>query len=398
MQEEKKMQEMSEAVQALRDKIDKGLVDKAEYKDALDEIDKKLDKFDDEFQEKYLDRVSAEKKEKENQERLEALELEVVKATSGAHSEKDYKQKPEYKAFENAIRTGNVSPEEMKLLRTDNDTSGGYLTESEMDSMIVKTITEISPIRSLARVQTVSKKTLDVPIRKTLLTADYEGEAEEGTTDNSTYGSETLTAYRLTTTVPFTLDMLGDSSFNLESEINSDVAEAFAFKEGNKFVLGTGIKQPEGFLVNSGVQTNAFTSESVGVITGDDLINLTGQLKAGYNGVFGFNRKTRATIRRLKGTDGHYLWIPTFAPGEPATINGDPYVVIQDMPEIAASNYPVVYADFSRGYKIIDRTGMAVVRDELTRKKNAIVELTFHRWNHGKVILPEAFVPLKVKA
>jgi HK97 family phage major capsid protein len=71
---------------------------------------------------------------------------------------------------------------------------------------------------------------------------------------------------------------------------------------------------------------------------------------------------------------------------------------MQDMPSVAANSLSLVYADFMRGYTIIDRTGLQVIRDDVTRKKNNIIELTFHRYNHGQVVLPEAFKLLKTKA
>ena len=72
---------------------------------------------------------------------------------------------------------------------------------------------------------------------------------------------------------------------------------------------------------------------------------------------------------------------------------------MQDMPTRDASgNLPVIYGDFMRGYTIVDRTGMAVIRDDITRKKERIIELCFHKYNTGQVVLAEAFKALKIKA
>lgn len=394
---EEAIREYSEAAKALKAKVDKGIVDTAEFKEFEEKVNTELDKYEDAAQKSFLEAENLKKENKQLQERMEELELSVVQSSAKAHA-KDYKQTEEYKALNEYARRGDtaLAPEQKQLLRTDDNTSGGYLTMSEMDDTIVKQITEISPIRQLARVKTVSSKTLSVPTRTGLVNAAYEGEAEESQTDTSDYGSESLTVFRLTATVPFTLDLLMDSKFDLESEITSDIAESFAFREGNRFVLGNNVRQPEGFLTNSGVLANAYTSAGTD-LSGDDLIELTGRLKVGYNGMFGFNRQTRAQIRKLKGTDGHYLWTPSLAQGEPPMIAGEPYMVLQDMPEIAAANYPIIYGDFSRAYTIIDMAGMSVVRDDLTRKKDAIVELTFHKYNYGKVILSEALIPLLMR-
>jgi HK97 family phage major capsid protein len=280
----------------------------------------------------------------------------------------------------------------------DTGTAGGYLTTTEMDTMIIKTITEMSAVRQVARVKSTSKKTIEIPKRTGIPVATYEGEAAQGPVDQSVYGNEQLTAYRLTVTVPFTMDLLNDSSFSLENEINADVAEAFAFGEGNKFVLGTGSKQPEGFLVNADIISDTATSETSATITGDDLLLLTGELKVGYNAMYAFNRKTLAFLRTLKGSDGHYLWQASLAPNVPNTIAGEPYIQFQDMPDIAASSKSIIYGDFLRGYTITDRTGMVIIRDDVTQKRNAIIELTFHKWNTGQVVLSEAFKLLTTKS
>jgi HK97 family phage major capsid protein len=402
---EKSAQEVMEAVDKLRNTVEKHGINSPEFKQIEENVGKILENEEKKHTAYTAQIVEAEKKTLEVEDRLKVMELEMVRSAEAKNV--DHKDTIEYKALNNFAKYGailadedgkGVSAEELKTLRMDDGTSGGYLTTTEMDSQIIKTITEISPVRQVARVKSTSKKTLEIPKRTGIPTATYEGEAAEGDESQSAYGNEQLTAYRLTTTIPFTLDLLGDSEFNLESEINADVAEAFAFKEGNKFVLGTGAKQPEGFLVNAEIVAGARLTAGSGTISGDDLLLLTGDLKIGYNPMYGFNRTTLAFLRTLKGSDGQYLWQASLAPNVPNTIGGEPYMVFQDMPSIATGALSVIYGDFLRGYCITDRTGMVIVRDEYTQKKKAIVEITFHKWNTGQVVLSEAFKALQIKA
>ena len=390
-------QEALGAVKALRDTVEKYGADSAQFKQMADDTAKAI-----EVQEKasqvFTQKLADEQKSNlELKERIDGLELELSrKGTAG----ENYKDKPEYKAMQLYVQKGidALDIEQKNTLRTDIATQGGYLTMPELDNLIIKKITEMSPVRSVARVRTVSSKTLSIPTRTTIPVATYEGEAAAGGESNSTYGQETLTAYRLTVTVPYTYDQLIDSQFDIESEIMNDVAEAFAFTEGNKFVLGSGAKQPEGFLSNADVAAGFRLSSTSGVITGDDVLLLSGDLKVGYNPMYAMNRQTLAFLRTLKGsTNDHYLWQVGLGPTQPNTLAGAPYMIMQDMPSIAANSLSLMYADFARGYTIIDRTGLQVIRDDLTRKKNNIIELTFHRYNHGQVVLPEAFKVLKTK-
>ena len=391
------MQDVMSGVKTLREEFEKKSPDFAK----IDRIEADLEKQEVKNQELLAQTKTAEKSADELKERLDVLEVELARS-GGAGEGKNYKDSPEYKSLEVYVKEGDAairySEEHKALLRTDSDTDGGFLVPSEMDSAILKKITEVSNIRSIARVRTVSAKSLEVPTRSSIPAATYEGEAEEGTDDTSKYGNESLTPFRQTVTIPITRDLLMDSSFNMESEIMSDGGESFALGEGNGFVVGTGVKQPEGFTVDSRVVANARESKASGIIGFDDMMEITGDLKTGYNPVYVLNRRTLAFLRTLKGGDGHPLWQPGMNGVVMNTINGFPYLIANAMPDIASNSISVAFGDFARGYTITDRTGMAVIRDEITSKKKAIIEFTLMRWNTGKVVLPEAIKLLKTKA
>ena len=80
------------------------------------------------------------------------------------------------------------------------------------------------------------------------------------------------------------------------------------------------------------------------------------------------NRKTQATIRKLKDADGNYLWQPPAAPGQQAMLMGFPLVEAEEMPNVAADATPVAFGDFARGYLVVDRTGVRVLRDPYSAK------------------------------
>ena len=80
------------------------------------------------------------------------------------------------------------------------------------------------------------------------------------------------------------------------------------------------------------------------------------------------------------------------------TINGFQYLLANDMPDIASNSKSIAFGDFMRGYTIIDRTGVSVIRDEFAQKRKAIIEFTINRWTTGQVTLSEAITLLKTKA
>ena len=80
------------------------------------------------------------------------------------------------------------------------------------------------------------------------------------------------------------------------------------------------------------------------------------------------NRKTQAAIRKLKDAQGDYLWQPPLIAGGRASLLTFPVVEAEDMPDIGANNYAVAFGDFLRGYLVVDRAGVRVLRDPYSAK------------------------------
>lgn len=401
------LEEVKQATHQLREMIEKNTLDpekKARIDKALDSYetvnqrivaaDAKAKEQGDQLVEFKSMLEAKEVKAAEVRQRIETLEAEL--ARKAERKDADYHEKGDYKALHAWVTGKDLAPEQKALLRTDSAVSGGFLVTTEMDNVITKKITEIDGIRSIARVRSISSKAIEMAIRATIPSATYEGEGASGSDSNATYENVTVTPYRQTFTTPITQDMLQDASFNMEAEIISDAQEAFAFGEGNGFVVGSGVKVPEGFAANATIQAAARASAASLTISAVDVILLTGDLKVGYNPSYVLNRRTMAFLRTLRDTNGQFLWSPGMNGPVAATLNGFPYVLANSMPDYNVANaYSVAFGDFRRGYTIVDRTGMSVVRDEVSQKRKGIVEFTMNRWNTGKVVLPEAIKLLR---
>jgi len=390
-------EQVMEAVVSLRAEVKKV----TQNEEQLKNMHEFLDGIEEANQKAVAEHVEITKQAGELKERMAELEIALARSSSSP-GKANYKESNEFKAMQAFCIGGEkglaLQAEEVKAaLRTDIDPSGGYLVHSEMDTSVLKKVTEIDPIRGIARVRTTAGKTMNLPVRATIPEAEFEGEAEEGEESNSTYESETLTPFRLTYTAPITVDMLMDAAFDMESEIMADAAEAFAFKEGKLFVLGNGPKRPSGFLADARVTDTFLQSATAGKLSAEDMILVTGQLKAGYNAQYVLNRRTLAKLRTEKSTTGEFIWLPGINGVVMNTIAGEPYVISNSMPNIGTGAFAVAYGDFLRGYTIIDRTGMSVIRDDLTKKKKAIVEFTMNRWVTGQVTLPEALTGIVIQ-
>lgn len=366
-----------------------------------------LDAMEQKNQKLTLELEAKEKANKEFSERIENIEKNVIHSSKALPS--DFKETSLYKSFNEIIRAGSldkVSDEHKEAyltdlqtkdyLRTDQGEFGGFLVPEAFASQVRSKMFEVSPVRSLATITTTQTKTLNVPILSTLPDAPFEGEAESTQGSTPKYVSETMTAHRQHTVIPVTRDQLNFSSYDMSALISNSAVRAFSQTEGNRFTVGSGVKQPQGFLDTSAGITQV-DSASSGVVSMDDVINLAGELKQGYSAVYGFNKKTLAVLRTEKDSNGNYLW-RIGGEDQPSTINGDRYVIFQDMPDIASNSLSVVYGDFAQGYLILDALAMELVRDDVTRKSEAMVEFSWNRYLDGRVVLSEAFKILKTKA
>ena len=171
---------------------------------------------------------------------------------------------------------------------------------------------------------------------------------------------------------------------NIDEWIAEEVRDSFAQQEGTAFVTGNGTAKPKGFLDYTKVANASWSWGNIGFIKtgverrlrhghrnpGDKLIDLVYSVKSGYrgNGTFVFNRATQAVIRKMKDGDGNYLWQPAAKAGDASMLMGYPVAESEDMPTIATDSYSVAFGDFRRGYLIVDRVGIRVLRDPYSSK------------------------------
>lgn len=179
-----------------------------------------------------------------------------------------------------------------------------------------------------------------------------------------------------------TPSLLDDAAVNIDEWLAEEVRIAFAEQEGTAFVTGNGTNKPKGFLAYTTVANASWTWGNIGyILTGadgafpasdpaDKLIDLVYAVKSGYraNGHFVMNRATQSVIRKMKDGEGNYLWQPSSSPGEAPTLMSFPVAESEDMPTMAADSLSVAFGDFRRGYLIVDRVGIRVLRDPYSAK------------------------------
>lgn len=321
---------------------------------------------------------------------------------------------PETKAYFDYLRHGTrdeptpgseaLTREEMKALTVGTDPTAGYLAPVEYAREIIKGEVEFSPLRTIARVRPTSRRAVQMPKRTGTFGAVWTAEAgARAETTGLSYGLEEFPTHEMYALVDVSEQMMEDSEFSLEEELQQEFSEQFAVTEGAAFVTGNGVGKPEGLLQHAEVtETSSGSAASIGDASGqaDGLIDLYHGLKTAYavNGSWLLNRATLSEVRKLKDSQNNYIWQPGLASGVANTILGQPYVEVPDMPDVAANAYPIVFGDLRRGYVIVDRVNLSVLRDPFTQATSGNIRFIARRRVGGQVVLAEAIRKLKVSA
>jgi len=289
-------------------------------------------------------------------------------------------------AFESYVRkgeTGSLATLEAKSLSAGSDADGGYLVPDETEAEIGRLLSEASPIRSIAGVRQVTAGVYKKPFAITGPQTGWVGEtAARPETTAPTLAEMQFPAMELYAMPAATQTLLDDAAVSIDQWIAEEVQAAFAEQEGTAFVTGDGTNKPKGFLDYTKVADASWSWGNLGyVATGaagafpasdssDVLVDLVYSLKAGYrqNANWVMNRKTQADVRKLKDADGNYLWQPAATADGQASLIGFPVTEAEDMPDIAADAHAIAFGDFRRGYLIVDRLGVRILRDPYSAK------------------------------
>ena len=386
---------MSDEIKSVIDNLASTFEDfKSENSKRLDEIEKKgsadplleekVDKMADDISKMAETKQAIEIQEKnlaEAQAKLESLETVIARPETGENKDVDIQMK----AFGSWLRKGEIDEMEKKALYESDDTLGGFYAPAEYVADLIKGVTEISPIRSIARVRSTTNRGIEIPKRTGQFSASFV--AETGTrTETTGYatGLMQIDAHELYALVDISQAMLEDSAFDLEAEMSEEFGTQFAKAEGTAFVSGNGVGRPQGF-TDSGAGT---------ALTANGLLDLMYDIKSDYmtNATFVMNRGTFGAVLKLEDTEGQKIFVNSmsFVGSAPSTILGKPYILAEDMPDVAGSAKPIAYGDFSRAYTIVDRVNLSVMRDPFSQATSGNIRYVARRRVGGAVVLAEA--------
>lgn len=302
----------------------------------------------------------------------------------------------EAKAIASYMRTG--SDVEVKAAASDNAVEGGYFVLPTIDLSIRTLMTDLSPMRQLAEVVSISTDVYERFYSLGKRGAQWVTERGSRPQDTarpelkkSSYGVAELYAAPAATR-----HLLDDAAVDIASWLVTNATHDFAETEGEAFMTGDGLdNSPHGLLTyptavekdfarawgsfqhvaTPGLTSGALNAPQWTLV----LVALIGALRRPYKGnaTFLMNTKTATVLRGIMDGNGRALWAPTgnLIEGIEHPLLGYRVEIEESMPDIAAGALPIAFGDFRQGYVIVDRQGVRVNRDELTQKGKIIFDV-----------------------
>lgn len=312
-------------------------------------------------------------------------------------------------AFDNYLRYGEVSREERALLQTRfqrrpeeraqtvaQDIKGGFAVPDGAMQPITQAIQQFGGLRN-SRVEVISTQTgRPIPF----LTGDDTsnkgrliGEGKSRSTTDVDLGRTVLNAYGYSSDfIKVSFELLQDIEMDIVSYIGQRAGERIGRITAEHFTTGDGASKPYGIATQASSGATAAKSATVAI---DDLYELKHSVDPGYrlSAEWMLNDTTLKEIKKLKDGEGRPLWQSGVATGEPNSIDGDPYVVNQEMPDTASGNKAVLYGDMF-SYKVRDVSGMSLRRlDERFADDGIVAFILFSR--HDGALVDAGTGPVK---
>jgi HK97 family phage major capsid protein len=295
------------------------------------------------------------------------------------------------RVLENFIRKGEAGTLTTKSL-TSAPESGGVAINNAMHEQIISAIRARSPMRSIASIENISTRALEVILEDRNFACGWVAEdAERKATDNAALIKKTIQTYEIFAQPKATQSLLNDAAINIESWLIDRLADQFTRLENEAFINGDGEGKPFGILKNTDVASIESSN-----ITVESLLEMINSLDEAYmaNASFLMNRTTLSAIQSLKDKNERFIWQPSLSDPLKQTIFGISVVLSANMPDIEAGKCPIALGDFKSAYKIVDRSDINIMRDPYTEKP--FVKFYAVKRVGGDVINPEAMAFMKI--
>jgi HK97 family phage major capsid protein len=319
-------------------------------KTVLDKIAAKSEKLADEFAKTWIDEVGKQR----------AKAIDTGRPAKDEHREVS-------KQWLTAVVNHDYAS--LKAMSTGTNADGGYAVPKVISQEILrKANTEYGVARRLFSTRTFSGpgNTVQLFVEGDDAVAFWTAEGAKKSSSGITIDVIELALKKLAVIIPFTDELLEDSSLNLTELISSSVARAMAKKEDAAFFNGTGTPYT-GLFNDTSVNVYNITGTSTSTWDLEDLQAVIDATPSEFaaNGQWLMNRAAMSKIRMMRENNdgtGSFLFTPASA-GNPANVLGYSANIFDIAPNLTTSgeDKPILaFGDFKRAAVVTTKGTLAV--------------------------------------
>lgn len=356
----------------------------AELEEKLAKINSAIDSRDAKIEEQFaeLKRMGAPASSQNKDEEVKSAFDKLLRTGSSARMSESEVEALSKKQAE--LSNGRIRAEEYKsAMIAGSDPDGGFFVLPDLDKSIMKLAQDEIALMALSQIVTTSTSVYQKRVRTSGAGYTWEGEeTHPDTTGTPIYSVLAFPVHTIAANPSISQELLQDADVNVEAELMEAMTQDFNQGIGDALINGNDNKRPRGILSYPSIAdanwkwgTLGYTKsgKADGFATtapGDALVSMLYSLKAPYlaNATWLMNRNTLAEIRKMKDGQGNYLWQPSFQAGQPDSLLGYSLRIDSKMPNLGANAMPIAFGDFRRGYLVVRRTGMTLIRDQYTQK------------------------------
>jgi HK97 family phage major capsid protein len=270
----------------------------------------------------------------------------LVSGVNNLEADERIVMRQRYSSFQNAAGVGTGS-------------AGGYLVPPEFRDTLVETLKWYGPMLQEAElITTASGANLPWPTNDD--TANVGAILAENTAmseQDVTLGTASIDAYMYTSKLVRASYQLMQDRDDFPRWLARKLGERIGRIWNQHFTTGTGSSQPDGIVTGATVGvTGTGSFATTGGISYDNIIDLEESLDPAYGGGNGLkfmvHQSARKALRRLKDNQGRYLWEPSLQAGVPASLDGYPVILNNDMATMAVSSKSVLFGNIAEAYVI----------------------------------------------
>jgi HK97 family phage major capsid protein len=286
-------------------------------------------------------------------------------------------------------------------MSTTTGSEGGFTVATEVARSVLDIMRQFGGMRQVANViQTEGGNPINFPTSDgTSELGELVTENTQAATANLTFGSRALSTFKYSSRqVAVPIELLSDSSVDVEALVRSRLATRIARITNAHFTTGTGTGQPNGAVTAATVGVTGSTGNATAV-TYDALVNLQHSVDPAYRALgnlsFMMNDQTLREIRKIRDGQQRPIFVPGYETGVPGgvpdTLLGTPVVVNQDMAVMAANARSILFGDFSF-YTIRDVLAVTLFRftDSVFASRGQVGFLAWSR--HGGQLIDTAAI------